>query len=166
MNTRGKWLIGLVVILVILNITLLATIWLKTAHSDNVAPRGDARNYLVTSLLLDEAQIKAFDSLRTGHFNRIRMFKDEMRQLKDQLFDQLSQPGSIRIDTLAQQIGVCQSKIDIETFNHFLTLRMLLHPQQIGLFDRVIRDVLHAPPPDNAPPPPGRGPGNRPEGSN
>lgn len=159
MNTGSKWLTGLVIVLVILNVALLATIWLKTAHPDNPAPRGDARNYLIKSLALDEAQVKTFDSLRTGHFNRIRMYKDEMRQLKDQLFDQLSQPRSASVDTLAQQIGVCQSKIDVETFNHFLALRMQLHPQQISLFNSVIQDVLHASPPENAPPPPGSGPG-------
>ena len=62
-------MVALIALLVLANIALVATIWFK---KDDVAkpPQRDARDYLVKTLSLNEAQVKSFDSLRKGHFER------------------------------------------------------------------------------------------------
>ena len=162
MNRQTKWLIGLVTALVVVNVVLLAILWLK--HDNNTQlPRRDAKNYLVKNLSLNKEQEHSFDSLRKDHFERMRNYQEAMRHLKDDFFNRLSQPNS-KPDSIGKQIGELQTKIDLETFGHFSKLRSILNEDQQKKFDNIIQDVLHTmaprggPPMDGdrqSPPPPG-----------
>lgn len=181
MNKTTKWLVGLVAVLVVANIALVATIWLKKQDATaQPAARGDARDYLISSLSLNNAQVKSFDSLRKEHFERMRGYQNGMHRLKDALFEQLKWPRNAQADSLAKKIGDLQATIDLETFEHFSQLRNLLNSQQSQKFDSTIQEVLRtmAPggprpprpgggiqnpgdrmgPPDEGPPPPGDAP--------
>src|SRR5437763_736656 len=128
MNKATRWLIGLVALLAAANIVMAASIWLKKDEAGRPQPQGgDAREYLVKSLSLNNAQVKAFDGLRKAHFERMKGYKEKMRELKDGLFAQLNKPRSTHADSLAKQIGELQATIDLETFEHFSGLRSLLN---------------------------------------
>lgn len=151
MNKQTKWLVGLVSALIVINIALVAMLWLKKDNS-TVLPRGDAKDYLVQKLSLTKAQQNSFESLRKDHFERMRTYQDQMRQLKDHFFSQLSEPNA-KPDSLSQRIGDMQSKIDLETFDHFSKLRSLLNEEQKKEFDNIIQDVLRTMAPRGGPPP-------------
>lgn len=160
MNAQIKWLIGAVVALVVINIALVAFVWLR--KDGNAQQRGgDAREYLIKTLSLNEQQQKTFDSLRDGHFEKMKGYNEQMHHLKDALFEQLKSAGNPSADSIAQKIGQMQTKIDLETFNHFSQLRAILTKEQAEKFDNTIQDVLRTmgPPGRNGPPP-----GNRPDG--
>jgi hypothetical protein len=125
MNKQTKWLIGLVTALIIINVVLVAILWLKK-DSNTQLPRGDAKDYLTKTLSLNKEQQISFDRLRKDHFERMRDLQEEMRHLKDSFFNQLSQPNS-KPDSIAKQIGEQQTKIDLETFDHFSKLRSILN---------------------------------------
>ena len=165
----------MIAVLVVANIALAATIWLKKEDTEKKVmpmgtPRGDARDYLVSSLSMNEQQVQSFDSLRRGHFERMRTYKDQMRRLKDSLFEGLRKQQQAQATSIAERIGQVQAQIDIETFNHFAQLRLLLNDEQKQTFDQTIQEVLRtmAPkgPPHDRPirdgdrmgPPPGEGP--------
>ena len=150
MNTQTKWLISLVTALVVINVVLVAILWLKH-DSINQPPRGDAKDYLVKSLSLDKEQEDAFERLRKDHFERMKNYQEEMRHLKDGFFDQLSQSNP-KPDSIAKQIGELQTKIDLETFDHFSKLRSILNEAQQKKFDNIIQDVLHTMAPRGGPP--------------
>ena len=153
MNAKAKWLIVLITLLALINIVLLATIWLKKDAGEFSERRGDARDYLIKSLSLNEAQIKSFDSLRKEHFERMNQYQEQMHGLKDDLFNELNHSPNAHTDTLAQRIGIVQTKIDLETFEHFSQLRFLLNEEQTKKFDTIIRDVLRTMVPRGGPPP-------------
>jgi hypothetical protein len=159
MDAKQKWLTGLVAILVILNIGLIAFTWLNHERGEAGKGPGDARDFLVKDLRLNKQQEKAFDSLRSAHFTRMKAYHDEMRQLKDQLFSGLSSPAPAGQETVATKIGEVQKKIDLETFYHFYGLRKILTEEQQRKFDVIIRDVLR-----NLGPRRGPGPGEKPQG--
>lgn len=153
MSKQSKWLIGLVVLLVVANLALVATIWLK--KDKEARPRGDAKDYLVEQLSLSKDQITSFDNLRSDHFRRMKDYQEGMRHLKDSFFQQLNQPNA-KPDSLARQMGEQQMKIDVETFDHFSKLRSLLNEEQKKKFDNIIQDVLRTMAPRGGLPPPGR----------
>ena len=150
--------------LVILNIALVAMVWLKKGEVREPAPRGDAKDYLVNELSMDKQQVEQFDEMRRGHFDRIRNYRDETRMLKDKLFDGLMTGRNAATDSIAKRIGELQSEIDIETFDHFSKLRAILREDQQKKFDDIIQEVLRTmgprrgPPPGRRDGPPGNGP--------
>jgi hypothetical protein len=91
MNTQAKWLVGLVAALVIVNLGLVAFLWLKKDEKLLVPQRRDARNFLVRKLSMNEQQVKLFDSSRRQHFEKMRQYNEEMRLLKDKLFGLLKE---------------------------------------------------------------------------
>lgn len=152
-------MVGLVAVLVVANIALAASIWLKKDETAKPQEqRGDARDYLIKSLALTKAQIKSFDSLRKSHFERMRRYREQMRQAKDALFAQLKQPPHSEADGLAKRIGELQATMDLETFEHFSSLRSVLTLQQAQTFDNTIQEVLRTMAPGGQRPPrPGEG---------
>lgn len=172
MSKTTKWLVGLVAVLMVVNIALLATIWLKrNGTTGPPAFKGNARDFLVDTLSLNDSQVRNFDSLRQAHFKKIDDDKRKLLFLRDRLFALLSEKDTSRIKTqikdfLQQKIGEVQADIDLETFRHFYQLRSTLNEQQKQRFDSVIQNVLRTldprgngpggPMPHEAPPDEGR----------
>jgi periplasmic protein CpxP/Spy len=155
MTTKTKWLTALIAVLVLTNLGLMIFIWSKKDESRLPAPRRDSREFLATNLALDNTQLKIFDSLRKVHFEKVNNYRKEMHGLKDEFFSQLRSQRTEKTDTLAQRIGTLQTKIDLETFDHFAQLRSLLKGEQTKKFDNVIQDVLRTMGPREGPPPGG-----------
>ncbi len=153
---KFNWLVIAVIFLAVVNLAALGFIWLEK-QKVNDRPHGnrDARDFLVNELALDKKQTQQFDSLRTIHFKEMNKRREEMRQLKDRLFDGLKIENDTAANTIAQQIGILQKTIDLNTFQHFAALRKICTEEQKQRFDRVIQDILR-----NM----GRAPGGRPEG--
>ncbi len=172
MKKQTKWLVGLVALLMIANIGLVATIWLHKDYVINSSRPRDARDYLVKTLELDEGQVKAFDSLRKVHFERMDEKKKMVQFLKEKLFhllgeNQTSEAKNKLMMDITKIIGELQEDIDREIFDHFSQLRLLLNDQQKKKFDTTIQQVLQnlgpGPEGNNAPPkdgPPTDGPRN------
>jgi periplasmic protein CpxP/Spy len=174
---KSKIWITIVVILLIINTVLLAFLWLGKRPRRMAG--GSAKDYLIKELSLTEAQIKQYEDLRERHISGIRKVDNDMRDLKDNMFDNLS---STTIDTnkvngLLQQIGRNESAKDSITFYHFRNLRSILNKGQQEKFDKIIKNALQMmavpqgppmrdrragneppmrePPPGNEPPPEG-----------
>jgi protein CpxP len=171
-TTRLTWLVIGIAALAVLNIALLAVIWLQRNDNDHPAvaatpPRGDARNLLVEQLRLDSGQIARFDTLRSGHFAEIQGLREQMRGAKDSLFDGLHTEGATP-ESAARRIGDLQASLDLATYRHFAQLRALCNEEQKETFDKIIGNVLRGmasrppgPPPGDGPP---DGPHDRPDG--
>lgn len=157
MNTQTKWLVGLVAALVIVNLGLVAFLWLKKDEKP-LPPQGrDARNFLVRELSMNEQQVKLFDSSRRQHFEKMRQYNEEMRFLKDRLFGLLKEEDLAKknemVGFLKEKICQIQAAIDLETFDHFSKLRSVLNDVQKKQFDTIIQEVLHTIAPGGGPPP-------------
>lgn len=159
-STRLNWAVVAIVALVLLNIGLMATVWLQKTGTkiagtteSRIAPPQNGRGALVQDLQFDSVQAMRFDSLRQQHFTIMKGLNEQMRKLKDRLFEGLKTPG-VSGDSITGAIGQQQAKIDLQTYEHFKQVRLLCNDKQKERFDHLIKDITRR----LAPPPPPRKP--------
>jgi len=142
-----KWTVA---ILVLLNLGLLATMWLKpAAQHGQEGPRmggGERPNEMIQDKLhFTDAQTKEFDALRERHHDSIMTLQRQGQELRKQYFDMLKHPeasDSSRIDSIGNAIGNNQKQIEFVTYRHFRQVRALCDDKQKAGFDEIIDDVL------------------------
>jgi len=156
-----------VALLVIMNISALATVWFQQHRPQELARRPERREppqervnqFLTDELGLTEAQTAKFAEYQSRHFAHAREIREAMRDLKQELFHELSAPDTVKAEKLAAAIGAKQSELEKITFYHFLGLKRLCTPEQQAkleaLFGELLRmlDPRHKPPPGEGPPP-------------
>lgn len=166
MRSSTSWLVYVVIALALVNLGALGFIWLHTDKPAATEERGrppgeDARTILVRELALDPEQTRRFDGLRSQHQAAMRDYREQMRELKDRLFDGLQdEKDSSAAAPAARAIGELQAQIDLTTYAHFRAVRALCNPGQKEKFDRVIQQVIRnmgGPMRPPGPPPPGEG---------
>lgn len=140
-----KWT---VVLLVICNAALIATLWLKPQQD---APRngrggghGGPRNYIIEQLKLTDEQVARYDQLIEGHHSTMERLRKEMVVLRKQLFNNIKNaPAGINADSLALEIAKKQEQIEIITYRHFAQVRAeICTDTQKPELDRIIEDVM------------------------
>jgi hypothetical protein len=101
-------------------------------------------SFLVKELGFDEAQKKQFRALTRVHRRNVRGISEEIRVLKDVLFDGLSDVSlaSRNTDSIATLIGEKQKQRELLTFNHFAEVQKLCNAQQKEKFSKIIKDAL------------------------
>ncbi len=128
-------------------------------------PQGN-KNFIVKELGFNDAQLKQFEKRSKGHHQMIMELSDEMRVLKDELFDKLSDDSvtQITIDSMTSLIGQKAKQKDAEAFRHFKMIRDLCNEKQKEKFKIIIKDALHKGGEQGQmpPPPEGRIEGRRP----
>jgi Spy/CpxP family protein refolding chaperone len=167
-----------VTLLVIMNISALATIWFQRHRPKELLsrpepqpsgrePRADDRinTFLKQELDLTETQTGKFVSLQREHFRSAKAIHDRIRDLKRELFNELSvsAPDTVKAGRLADEIGAQQRELEKITFYHFLALKRVCTPEQqkklATLFGELLRmlDPQRRPPPKDLPRPPREG---------
>lgn len=170
--SKNKLLFTIIILLVLINVSTLSLMWywkIKEPHPPVVEPRRDGpppegREFLKEQLKLSDFQMETVDKIRDEHLSQIRKIKDGMKELKDKLFSNLSNPDADtnKLKEITNQIGTYEAKIDLITYNNFREVRKICTDEQKKKFDEIILDVLRM----NAPRPHGmRPPPPRPDGS-
>ena len=169
-TSKFNWLAIAVILLAAINLVFLGYIWLERKdETKTIQQPKDARDYLVKELRLNETQQQQFDSLRKGHFEQMKNDREETKRWKDAFFGKLKDGNGSGDNSIAQQIGALQAKIDLNTFQHFASLRNICTEEQKKRFDEIIEEVLRnmgrgpgrpdgPPPGDRQGPPPPDGP--------
>jgi len=157
-----KILIAIVIVLVLVNCALLAVFWLQRGKGPGQdGPPQRAHEFLKKELSLTQEQEKAYEKMRTSHFETTRALNDANRKLHDSLFNYINTPD---LDTpttnrLEKEIAFNQAQIEKATLLHFRELRAILNAAQQKKFDGVIKDALRM---MGGPPRGGRGPNGMP----
>ncbi len=172
-----------VLLLVICNIGLIVTMWIKP-HPGGPPPGGDGpRERVINDLQLTADQIKQYDALIKEHRQQIDQLKEEGSKLRQLLFTNIAQSGNPgkTADSVAQLIANNQKAIELVTFNHFTHVRAICTDQQKQEFDKILVNITRnmagnngdrrppPPPPgghDGPPPPPPGNDGPPPPGEN
>ncbi len=164
--TIWMWLVGL---LMVGNIALVATIWLRPCENQKPRPRGPNVNF-AEKLRLTPEQEGNYDKISVEHEDKIDSLKRVGRAMRKAYFETLktSVKNQRQLDSLAALLGSTHQQIEQETYRHFSNLRAMLNDQQRPLFDSIIERVIkqlpeqpgpHGEGPGCPPPPrPGRGP--------
>ncbi|RYZ22251.1 MAG: hypothetical protein EOO16_09765 [Chitinophagaceae bacterium] len=172
-TNRINWIAIALTALVLVNIGLVATIWVQRKEpvvaGANMARRGP--DLLPTELGFDSVQRARFEVLRDNHRSTTRAYREQLRELKEEFFDGVKR-GEEPADGLLAAMTRIQADIDRGTYRHFVQVRALCRNDQKETFDRMLHRVLAqmgAPrPPRPEGPPDGRpwddGPGGPPPG--
>lgn len=154
MKNKSAWLIGL---LVLLNVFLLGTIWFthdKPPHPD----RQEVRKFVERELQFTEEQVKQYDVLIKEHQQEMRSIHQQMRPLKNELFQMIAFPeDSLKTKIVSEQIAKLVIQQDLATLKHFRKVRnTICTDKQKSLLDSLLSEILAKIGRQGGPPPPKR----------
>lgn len=145
-NTRNKWLIGIIAILLLTNITLLFFFLRQDPAKQERKDRPGLgfSEFLRKDVGFSPEQMKLFDSLRTEHFKRMRPMFDNISNTKNTFYYRLSDPTltDSSVDSVAQPIGREQVELDALIFRHFRRVRNICTPEQQKKFDSLFPQIV------------------------
>jgi Spy/CpxP family protein refolding chaperone len=176
-NGNGNWLKLSLATLVVLNLALMASIWLPQLKR-SPAKEGDTRGiggrehdialqFLEETLKLSPEQKENTAKLREDHFLKTDALRKEINLLRRRIMDEVlaSSPDKEKVERLALQLGEKQGDLEKLTFYHFLNLYNLCRPGQKEKFRSLMAELLDRlkpPPPDIRPRPGAEGQRQRP----
>lgn len=147
--TKKKLTTWAIVILVILNLSTLATLWFLELKRPPLLPSprsgiGDVQPFLRRKLGLSEEQERQFRELRQRHFDRTNAMMDEIHQLKKEVMAELfvPQPDVEKVRRLSDEIGARQAELERLLFFHFQDLKAVCKPKQREKFRALMNDLL------------------------
>jgi len=156
-----------VLLLVLCNIGLIITIWLRPLHG-GPPPHGGPRDFVIQQLKFTEDQVKKYDVLIQEHQKAMQKLRHDANELRTELFANLKNENQNNTvsDSLARLIANSQKEIELVTYNHFAQVRALCTDAQMKDFDNIINDVIKKMNggPGGPPPPHGDGQGPPPDG--
>jgi len=172
-NKNSRWMVAAVVLLVVLNISALALMWLKIGQKPEPPGSEFVRNnqnkvilFFKDELGLDDEQIELFLEHRKDHQVQSRKIRDDIQILKEEMLNELflEQPDTARVARLIVAIGVHQMELEQLTFDHFANLKELCGEPQQERLQKLLKEFFqqqHRPRPgmpqprgDRPPPPP------------
>jgi protein CpxP len=147
-QNRSKVLITIIGILLVANIALVSFFLLK---KDGGKPekRTDRKtmiaNFLKEEIGFSTLQLQQYDSLSTGHSERIKNMFDSLRSNKDKQFKLLAAAdfNDSVMNNIAEQSGATQKMMELKMFNHLKKIRLLCTPEQLPKFDSLFVKVLN-----------------------
>lgn len=148
---KNRILIGAVIFLMVANVALMATIWLRQAP--HRPERGSPADYLVKELGLNAQQQAKLRGLAEQHHKQSEEIREQIKEARHNLFGLLAEPGvndSMK-KAAADEVARHLEELDLLTFDHFQQVRAICDPQQQKKFDEIIEEVLrmiaNGPPP-------------------
>ena len=101
------------------------------------------KNIIIKKLQFDDQQIKKYDILVTAHRVRTRVNEAQINNLKNSLYQELTQviSDSSEIDNLVHGIAELQKKAEIINFRHFQDIKKLCKPDQLPYFKKLVGEL-------------------------
>lgn len=129
--TKTRMLSWLAAALGLLNVGLLALLWLGRPGNQPPPEGGSIARYLVSELQLTPGQQQQFDRLRQDHHAHMQRLVQELTIEREQLFTGLARPDQAAAPALLDRIGALQRQTDSITYAHFAAVGRLLTPAQL-----------------------------------
>ncbi|MEY3577448.1 MAG: hypothetical protein RL394_1032 [Bacteroidota bacterium] len=143
-QTRYRWMLFLVIILVASNI-LLGYLLMQSGNQPVVKKRkANDVSAWYAEVGLEQEQIDTFKILKEEYFKDMKPLWSDIRLLKDSLYMQLDKSLE---DSTAENILLMISKKNLEadsrTYMHFTKLRKFCTPEQQTRFDTIIPKLIN-----------------------
>ena len=142
---NNKVLLFIVAILLLANVAMLFYfLWMREPTKHNA--HGDQRQktaiteFLQKEIGFNSAQMKAFDTIRQKHRQKMRPLFDDIKTAKVQFYGFLTSPevSDSVLKRAASVIGEKQALLDMQTFQNFKEVRSLCTPGQMPKYDSLI----------------------------
>lgn len=145
-QTKYKWLIFLVAILLVSNLVLAFFLFSSDKKQDQKKSRDDLAMAFYKEIGLSNTQIDTFKILKGEYFKEMRPIWSEIRGMKDSLYRNM---GKLSNDSAAVKlifmINQKNTVADIKTFDHFIVLRKKLDTGSQVKFDTSIAKMMNRP---------------------
>lgn len=158
-NNRNRLILVIIGILTIINIAVLATMWVHVNrfHAEEGMPphslpeesRDSAASlpgyaFLIDEMGFNEAQRSAFMESKKQFKAEAKPLFWEIRQLNTRLIEEIvkESPDQSRLDEISAQTGTLHSKVKQLTIKHLLEVKAIATPQQQEKLVFFYRDLL------------------------
>ncbi len=146
-NPSNKIFIIVIALLLIANIgtlTLLLTADKKTSYDDR---KNSMRNYLKSEVGFTDAQIVAFDTVKSNHRAEVKPMFDEMRIRKQLNLRNIGAQNfsDSSIVNAADYAALQQKNLEIKMLINLKVIRNLCTPQQRAIFDTGFYKIMTRP---------------------
>ena len=145
-QTKYKWLIFLIAILLVSNLVLAFFLFSSDKKQDQKRSRDDLAMAFYKEIGLSNTQIDTFKILKAEYFKEMRPIWSEIRGMKDSLYRNM---GKLSKDSAAVKlifmINQKNTVADIKTFDHFIVLRNKLDTGSQIKFDTSIAKMMNRP---------------------
>lgn len=150
--TRNKFLITLIIILIVLNISSLITVWLLSSERNEhvLTPRRDtqeqrdAMDFIQFELGLDSLQEMKIDNFRDYHFKERREADKYILDLRREIIRETikPEPDTFLMQKYAGMIGAKQKELELLVYDHFKRIKSVLNPGQVKKFDLLMHEMI------------------------
>lgn len=143
---KVKVLTGLVIVLLLINITTIAGVWkLVDVANLTALKKPSAKDFIIAKLQFDEEQQEQFELLRKEHFDQIGGLLTDIQNEKGEMYDLLksSNPDTALTYAHIAQIMQREERLERITFEHFRKVRAICNDEQKQHFDVIIDQVMH-----------------------
>lgn len=106
---------------------------------DNDKPNSKA-HFLARQIGFDDTQKNTFQKLLKTHFKKSGLMRKEMSTLREQMFENIGNPAFNK-DSVVTEIGLLQTQLEIEMFDHFKAVRAICTEEQKVKFDKMAKRI-------------------------
>ena len=144
-QTKYKWMVFLVLILLISNMVLAFFLFFSNDRKEKKKDSPDEwAMKIYNEIGLDSSQIIVFKKEKDDFFNTMRPVWNENKKAKDSLYKSLAANLSdSTINNLLEQIKTTNHFSDSFTYAHFTKLRAFCTPEQQVRFDTIIPKIVN-----------------------
>jgi hypothetical protein len=143
--TQNRFLVLLVAFLLIANLGLMLYFFVFKGGDEqrNRPPR--VSDFVQKELGFNPDQTTKFQQLRDEHREAIKPVVEDMKKLKDSLYNLLQKP---RVDdsaaaVMADKIGERQQQWELMIFHHFQKVRAICDSSQLPKFDSLVHRMIN-----------------------
>jgi protein CpxP len=144
-SPRQKWLLLLVIILLLTNITTLSIFWFVKPKKPAGPERQRMGTWIVNELKFDKDQEATYWKLRDSLVSQQKPIMDSMRAAKKRFYEQLNNPNvsDSTLEINSNKTLALQKRLDFLTFQHFQQVRTLCRPEQLPKLDTVVKEIIN-----------------------
>lgn len=143
--TQNKFLVLLVALLLIVNLGLMLYFFVFSHKDHEGRPSRPVSDFMQKELGFNAEQTTKFQKLRDQHKEAIGPVLDDMKKLKDSLYNQLRNPSTNDsvVTVLAERIAAKQKEWELMIFHHFQKIRAICDSSQLPKFDTLVHHMVN-----------------------
>ena len=146
-KTKYRWALAGFLVMLLLNIVVLAGIWLLRPGGGPFHREGQSQfrvqRFMERELNLSEEQKTAFRELRREHIRETRSYYRDIRMARKAIFEALrDNEKNGAVDSLTSEIGRKQQELERAVYDQFSELRSICNDEQKAKFDRMMLRVM------------------------
>lgn len=139
---KSKFQQIIILLLLLINTGTLTFMWINRPPHPHFPPGragSGAFDFIVHETKMNGEQQEKYSALRDEHRDEIKKTQEKIHLLKKEIYDHFPDEKTMRAN--AHKIGNLQIKTEEVTYQHFLSVRALLEPDQQEIFDRIIPEA-------------------------